>query len=50
VPYQGVQVLLTTWTSCRVCGCVVAHLDQRLHDAWHAAQAEPEPPVLEAVS
>lgn len=47
--------MLTTWTRCSVCKCVVAHLDQPGHDEWHARlaaalAAEDDPPVLEVAS
>lgn len=57
LPYRGVPVLLTTWTRCARCRCVVEHLEQSGHDEWHAwldrlaaGQAQDEPPVLECAS
>jgi hypothetical protein len=54
VPYKGVPVLLTTWTRCTVCKCVVEHLEQPGHDAWHAqldgCRQDEDEPVLEEAS
>jgi hypothetical protein len=56
LPYKGVPVLLTTWTRCPRCKCVVEHLEQAGHDAWHAqldalaAGRAGDEPVLEEAS
>jgi hypothetical protein len=53
VPYKSLNPLLTTLTTCKGCGCMVPHLEQRLHDAACPATCQcrqpAEPPPLERV-